>query len=91
MQVHDDYKIKTQSGGLISLVSMIIMAGCPVTLLRTHLNSAMLDGEALLFLSELRSYLQAEIIAWLSKCSGRPFQLPVQHGKMRIISLLIQH
>jgi len=41
-KVHDDYKIKTQSGGLISLVSMIIMA--------------------LLFLSELRSYLQVEII-----------------------------
>ena len=27
LQVHDDYRIKTQSGGIISLVSMIIMAG----------------------------------------------------------------
>ncbi|CAJ1417361.1 unnamed protein product [Effrenium voratum] len=40
-KVHDDYRIKTQSGGIISLASMVIMA--------------------LLFLSELCSYLQAEI------------------------------
>eukprot|EP00435_Cladocopium_sp_Y103_P006585 s4341_g2.t1 len=41
-KVHDDYRIKTQSGGIISLVSMLIMA--------------------LLFLSELQSYLRAEIL-----------------------------
>ena len=48
---------------------MIIMAGCPITLLCATFDSAKFDGEALLFLSELRSYLQVEIIAWLSKCS----------------------
>mmetsp|Transcript_74932 Transcript_74932/g.242293 ORF Transcript_74932/g.242293 Transcript_74932/m.242293 type:complete len:364 (+) Transcript_74932:62-1153(+) len=41
-KVHDDYRIKTQSGGLISIVSMIIMA--------------------VLFLSELSSYLNVEVV-----------------------------
>mmetsp|Transcript_28495 Transcript_28495/g.88642 ORF Transcript_28495/g.88642 Transcript_28495/m.88642 type:complete len:365 (+) Transcript_28495:88-1182(+) len=41
-KVHDDYRVRTKSGGLISLVSIVIMA--------------------VLFFSELDSYLTAEVV-----------------------------
>jgi len=42
-KVHDDYRIKTQSGGLISLVSIIIMAVLFITELNNYLTVEVVD------------------------------------------------
>ncbi|CAK9001370.1 unnamed protein product [Durusdinium trenchii] len=56
-KVHDDYRIKTQSGGIISLVSMLIMA--------------------VLFLSELSSYLRADILDHIVVDTSLNQKLPI--------------
>ena len=42
-KVHDDYRIKTQSGGIISLVSMLIMAMLFLSELHNYLRAELID------------------------------------------------